>query len=387
MRNEWVDYNNPESNCDKSSQVGLCCDVSNFCPPRSVWNPDPPDNAHQGQMFMQQMSPEQMSPEMVYNCKCDAGFFMVASSVYSGRCQACPKGSCSRPGSTSIDQCFCLEGFYKDANGDCTACPANSCSNVSSTGLGDCKCFEGFYMSGAECAECPEGKTTPVRPYVATSGSCWSSPSDLCVEGDATSEAECTETCGLPHSSTAGANADAVGLAAADVAAADVAQKKAMVPFIQAVKDETAAQALLDRANAFVPPSPPTWASITTTQYSTGLTDRGDGGVHYLERQNVDCGANPLTQLRMSVHNVLTKIRYDFKCAGHAKFGVFCVLLFDYDVCGRGCVARCGCLCAVCVVWCAPRTPVQGRNAGMSYEEEDTCMSYKEEDTCILGAG
>jgi len=30
---------------------------------------------------------------------------------------------------------------------------------------------------------------------------------------------------------------------------------------------------------------------------------------------------------------------------------------------------------------------VQGRNAGMSYEEEDTCMSYKEEDTCILGAG
>jgi len=317
VRNDWLDYNNPESNCDKSSQVGLCCDVSEFCPPRSVWNPDPPDNAHQGQMFMQQMSPEQMSPEMVYNCKCDAGFFMVASSVYSGRCQACPKGSCSSPGSTSIDQCFCLEGFYKDANGDCTACPANSCSNVSSTGIGDCQCFEGFYMSGGECAECPEGKTTPAR-LSATS------------EGDATSEAECTETCGLPHSSTAGANADAVAAAAADVAAADVAQKQSMVPFIQAVKVETAAQASLVQANAFVPPSPPTWASITTMQYSTGLTDRGNGETHYLDRQTVNCGAIPLAQFRMSSHNVGTKLRYDFKCASHVEFGAFCVLLFDY---------------------------------------------------------
>jgi len=301
VRNEWVDYNNPTSNCDETSQVGLCCDVGAFCPPRSVWDPDAHDYAHEGQMFMQQMSPEQMTPEMVANCKCDAGFFMVASSVYSGRCQVCPKGSCSKPGSTSIDQCYCLEGFYKDANGDCTACPTNSCSKRASAGLSACKCFEGFYMSGGTCVECPEGMTG---------------------FGNATSEGECSQTCGLPHSSAAGDNADAVVAAAADVAAADVAAKDALVPYIKAVKDETAAQAALDSANAFVPPSPPTWASVHTSHYSTGLTDLGNHKTHYLDRQYVDCGAYPLAQFRLSVHNVMTRIRYGFKCAGTLAFGM-----------------------------------------------------------------
>ena len=53
---------------------------------------------------------------------------MEATSVYSGKCTTCPLNACSPYGSTSLDQCFCLEGFYQAADGSCTACPANSCS-------------------------------------------------------------------------------------------------------------------------------------------------------------------------------------------------------------------------------------------------------------------
>ena len=275
--NTWVDYNNNASNCDASSQVGLCCDVSEFCPPRSVWNPEPADFSHEGEMFMSQMSPQQMAPEMIANCKCDKGFYMVASSVYAGRCQACPKGSCSAAGSTSIDDCYCLEGFYKDASGECAACPTNACSPRGAKALQECNCFEGFYMSGDACVACPEGKTTS--------------------SGNATSEDECSVTCGLPHSSDAGDNADTVVSAAAAIAAADAAMKQALAPYIKAVNDEKAAQTALDVANAFTPPAPPTYAHIHSSQSYTGKTDMGDHATYYLDRQTVACGSVPIQQV------------------------------------------------------------------------------------------
>jgi len=168
----WVDYATLEAGgCDETSAVGLCCDVSQFCPPRSTWVPDTHDYTHEGQMYGAMMRPEQMVPEMVANCKCDAGFYMDAPTVYSGRCTSCPAGSCSHVGSTSIDQCFCLEGFYRDDAGACSACPAHACSrhsldHLGATSLEDCKCFEGFYMSGGECVLCPGRKACPCFPAI-----------------------------------------------------------------------------------------------------------------------------------------------------------------------------------------------------------------------------
>ena len=161
LHQTWVDYATLEDGgCDETSAVGLCCSVSQFCPPRSTWVPDSQDYAHQGQMFGSTMRPEQMVPEMVANCKCDAGFYMDASTVYSGRCKSCPAGSCSHVGATSVDQCFCLEGFHRDDSGGCSACPAHACSrhslhHLGPTGIEDCQCFEGYYMSGGECVLCP----------------------------------------------------------------------------------------------------------------------------------------------------------------------------------------------------------------------------------------
>jgi len=112
------------------------------------------------------MRPEQTEPDMIANCKCDAGFYMDASTVYAGKCTTCPLNACSPIGSVSIDDCVCLEGFYKTAANECQACPANSCSARgvdSATGISGCKCFPGYYMSGSECVMCPEATTSKVR--------------------------------------------------------------------------------------------------------------------------------------------------------------------------------------------------------------------------------
>ena len=129
---------------------------------------------------------------MISNCKCDAGFYMDASTVYSGKCTTCPINSCSPIGSTSIDHCVCLEGFYKTADGQCEACPASSCSARgidAATGINGCKCFAGYYMSGAACVMCPEATTS---------------------KAGSTSEDECDTLCGLPDSANAGDHAEVI---------------------------------------------------------------------------------------------------------------------------------------------------------------------------------
>jgi hypothetical protein len=82
-RNAWIDYKGiAGTGCDESSAVGLCCDVSGFCPPRSVWTPNPyPIHQHEYGKWGTQMSPEQQYPEILANCKCDEGFFMVAPTL------------------------------------------------------------------------------------------------------------------------------------------------------------------------------------------------------------------------------------------------------------------------------------------------------------------
>ena len=295
----WTDYATlVASECDASSQVGLCCDVSAFCPPRSSWTPDAIDYSHEGQMFMNMMRPEQTGPEIVANCKCDEGFYMVPSSVYSGRCTSCPPGSCSPTGSTNIDQCYCLEGYYKDGSGtgDCMKCPVNSCSKKGATSLDDCKCFEGFYMSNAQCIACPEGTTSQ--------------------EG-ATSEAECNAFCGLPHSSDAGDNAQLVTAAATDVSTADQAMMQAMVPYIKAVKDERKAQAALVLAQAFVPPQAPYYAHIDGAWQYQGWTSLGSHSTHYLDRQSANCGG-PMSAFKLDRSG--GSIRYKYRCTRNIAF-------------------------------------------------------------------
>jgi len=107
---------------------------------------------------------------------------------------------------------------------------------------------------------------------------------------------------------------------AAALAAADAAMKSALVPYIQAVKDENKAITELATANAWTPPSPETWAVLHTAGHSTGVTDIGDRSTHWIDRQWVDCGAYPLNQFRLSTHNGGSKIRYDYKCARNLKF-------------------------------------------------------------------
>jgi len=134
-----------------------------------------------------------------------------------------------------------------------------------------------------------------------------------------TSEAECDDTCGLPHSSEAGDNAQAVVAAAADVAAADAAQKEALIPYIQAVNDEKQAQAALAIAQAYVPESPQTYVgSVNSRTGYTGYTDRGDSKTWYLDRQNVNCGNGALTGfgLQTSGHS----IRYKYTCSTNVMF-------------------------------------------------------------------
>jgi hypothetical protein len=294
----WVDYARLSgSECDASSQVGLCCDTSQFCPPRSSYNPDGHTDDHEGQMFSKTMKPQQWGVEMVANCACDEGFYMVASSVYAGRCTSCPPGSCSPVGSTSIDDCYCLEGYYKNAAGDCAKCPVNSCSKKGATDISQCKCFEGFYLNGGECIACPEGTTSR--------------------EGS-TSEGQCNMLCGLPHSSEAGDNAIVVEAATKDVAAADKLMKTALIPYIQAVNDEKAAVNALATANAFVPPSPPAWASVHVSSSQTSKTSRGNRATHYLDRQSVNCGGYPLQQFLLRTPG--NKIRYKFRCAQNLDF-------------------------------------------------------------------
>ena len=180
---DWKKHTIENSGCGKASGVALCCDVSMFCPPRSSWRPDPQDFNHLGQTYGDMMRPDQTAPDMVGNCKCDAGFYMETSSVYSGKCTTCPINSCSPVGSTSLNDCTCLEGFYKSgtANGfECTACPANSCSARGINDVSGCKCFAGYYMSGGQCVMCPEATTSKAGSTTAT---------------------ECNMLCGLPDSS------------------------------------------------------------------------------------------------------------------------------------------------------------------------------------------
>jgi len=187
---DWKHHDVKNSGCSAATSVGLCCEVSQFCPPRSQWRPDASIYSHKGQMYGDIMRPEQQEPDMIANCKCDAGFYMDASTVYAGKCTTCPLNACSPIGSVSIDDCVCLEGFYKTAANECQACPANSCSARgvdSATGISGCKCFAGYYMSGSECVMCPEATTS---------------------KAGSTSVEECDTLCGLPDSAHAGDHAE-----------------------------------------------------------------------------------------------------------------------------------------------------------------------------------
>lgn len=134
-----------------------------------------------------------------------------------------------------------------------------------------------------------------------------------------TSEDDCDATCGLPHSSEAGDNAQAVVAAAADVATADAAQKAALIPYIEAVNDEKKAQAALETAQAFVPPSPAAYmSSVQSGTHYNGWTDIGNHKTHYLDRQHVNCGSGAFTGFGLQRSG--GSIRYKFTCSNNVVF-------------------------------------------------------------------
>ena len=230
---DWKNHDIANSGCGAASSVALCCDVSQFCPPRSQWRPDTQDFVHLGQTHGDMMQPTQSTPEMISNCKCDAGFFMEVSSVFSGKCTTCPLNSCSPVGSTSISDCTCLEGFYKNAQGECSACPANSCSARGITDISGCKCFAGYYMSGKQCVMCPEATTS---------------------KAGSTSEGECSMLCGLPDSSQVLEQSEVVANAAEEVAESTAAKRAAADTFVTACKKESDALDLLKTEAKYTPP-------------------------------------------------------------------------------------------------------------------------------------
>eukprot|EP00286_Rhodomonas_abbreviata_P022816 CAMPEP_0181311094 /NCGR_PEP_ID=MMETSP1101-20121128/12947_1 /TAXON_ID=46948 /ORGANISM="Rhodomonas abbreviata, Strain Caron Lab Isolate" /LENGTH=614 /DNA_ID=CAMNT_0023417789 /DNA_START=130 /DNA_END=1971 /DNA_ORIENTATION=- len=239
----WQDYGQAStSNCNHAGDVGLCCDVSQFCPERSHWRPDQHDYVYQKQMFMSQMKPDQKGPEMLSNCKCDAGFYMLPSSVYGGRCEECMEHACSPVGSTSVSQCYCLPGFFM-SDGQCVACPDNSCSPSGSTSIAQCSCFEGYFMNTSftpECSTCPKFTTS---------------------HRGATDVSQCQYSCGLPPPPPQ------LGLElqnlATEVTEAESQRKAAAAEFSRAVAAKQAAVEALDAQVAAdlkakdTPPPPP----------------------------------------------------------------------------------------------------------------------------------
>ena len=104
-------------------------------------------------------------------------------------CVACPAGTTSPAGSTSLSSCVCDVGYsgsgstctscpsgqYKGAvgPGSCALCPSGSTSPLSSTAVTACSCLPGFTgPNGGTCSACPRGS------YKQASGNaaCFSCP-------------------------------------------------------------------------------------------------------------------------------------------------------------------------------------------------------------------
>ena len=111
----------------------------------------------------------------IEECGCVQGFYKAVNDAGSTVCSACPEGSTtSAAGSTSVDQCVCQQGRYFniDAEGvaTCPTCPEGSTmSAAGSTSVDQCICQQGRFLSidadGATCPQCKdelEGSTSLV---------------------------------------------------------------------------------------------------------------------------------------------------------------------------------------------------------------------------------
>ena len=91
---------------------------------------------------------------------CPAGQYnQGCSQSEAGTCVNCPAGSSSPTGSTGQDQCKqCDANFFAESGGLCTACGSGN-SPPGSESVEDCKCGEGFEVSAdqARCEKCRAG--------------------------------------------------------------------------------------------------------------------------------------------------------------------------------------------------------------------------------------
>ncbi|KAJ1479036.1 hypothetical protein T484DRAFT_1629125, partial [Baffinella frigidus] len=90
-------------------------------------------------------------------------------------CEGCPVGSTSNTGSTILNDCFCVPGYFgPQGTGACSACPWGTNSSLASTGVGDCSCIAGHTAEsdGVACAACEAGK----YKSVTGAGACSSCP-------------------------------------------------------------------------------------------------------------------------------------------------------------------------------------------------------------------
>lgn len=91
------------------------------------------------------------------------------SMVGNVSCSPCPKATISAEGSTSVNDCQCIQGYtgpngqecaacvngtYKDVTGTvlCTDCPPHTTSGMASTDVDECVCQAGY--TGSPCQQC-----------------------------------------------------------------------------------------------------------------------------------------------------------------------------------------------------------------------------------------
>ena len=139
--------------------------------------------------------------------ECPEGKFLGAlGSNSSAACEACPTGSESPPGSTSVADCTCVAGYAGHAGGECVECASGKYKE----GVGD-----------DECIDCPDGHTS--APGSTSPNACLEvcgpgsfgpdgGPCDSCEEGTykATSGSEsCEGLCPDNSNSPAGSTSSA----------------------------------------------------------------------------------------------------------------------------------------------------------------------------------
>jgi hypothetical protein len=104
--------------------------------------------------------------------QCESGKFQQAKGATA--CYECGANADSFAGSSSLDQCFCVERSYGlPASSGCRSCASNADSLARSTSGSQCFCTANFYGDGAtRCDKCSRDSNSPARSARVGACSC-----------------------------------------------------------------------------------------------------------------------------------------------------------------------------------------------------------------------